>query len=91
VRFAVESDVHVVGVSSLAGGHMMLVPELIDELRKQGHQEIAVVVGGVIPPQDYESLYRAGVSGIFGPGTAIPVAAQQLLRVISCTQVKEHC
>jgi len=91
VRFAVESDVHVIGVSSLAGGHMMLVPELINELRRQGHQEIAVVVGGVIPPQDYESLYKAGVSGIFGPGTAIPLAAQQLVQMISCGQVKEHC
>jgi methylmalonyl-CoA mutase len=70
---------------------MMLVPELINELRRQGHQEIAVVVGGVIPPQDYESLYKAGVSGIFGPGTAIPLAAQQLVQMISCGQVKEHC
>jgi methylmalonyl-CoA mutase len=70
---------------------MMLVPELINQLREQGHQEIAVVVGGVIPRQDYESLYKAGVSGIFGPGTAIPLAAQQLIQVISCSQAKEHC
>ena len=72
-RFAVESDVHVVGVSSLAAGHKTLVPALIEELRTLGHEDIAVVVGGVIPPQDYEFLYEAGVAGIYGPGTVIPV------------------
>jgi methylmalonyl-CoA mutase len=90
-RFAMESDVHLVGVSSLAAGHMTLVPQLIEELHQQGHDHIAVVVGGVIPPQDYESLYKAGVSGIFGPGTAIPLAAQQMLHMISCDRVEEHC
>lgn len=88
-RFAVESDVHVVGVSSLAAGHMTLIPELIDELRRTGHEEIAVVAGGVIPPQDYEFLYSAGVSEIFGPGTVIPLAAQRIMRVISSTCVGE--
>ena len=76
---AVESDVHVVGVSSLAAGHKTLVPQLIDELRKLDRDDILVVVGGVIPPQDYEFLYQAGVAGIYGPGTVIPVAAQRIL------------
>ena len=82
-RFAVESDVHVVGVSSLAAGHKTLVPQLIDELRKLGRDDILVVVGGVIPPQDYDFLYQSGVAGIYGPGTAIPSAAQQILHVLS--------
>ena len=86
-RFAAESDVHVVGVSSLAAGHKTLVPQLIDELRRMGRDDIHVVVGGVIPPQDYEFLYRAGVAGIFGPGTPIPQAAQQILRVLSAMPV----
>ncbi len=90
-RFAVESDVHVVGVSSLAAGHKTLVPELIDELRKLGHEDIAVVVGGVIPPQDYEFLYNAGVAGIYGPGTVIPIAAQHMLRVLSPSRVGGRC
>jgi len=82
-RFAIESDVHVVGVSSLAAGHMTLVPELIGELQRSGREDIAVVVGGVIPPQDYQSLYNAGVLEVFGPGTVIPIAAQRIMRVIS--------
>ena len=82
-RNAVESDVHVVGVSSLAAGHKTLVPQLIEELRKLGREDILVVVGGVIPPQDYEFLYHAGAVGIFGPGTVIPVAAQQILDILS--------
>jgi methylmalonyl-CoA mutase len=86
-RFAVESDVHVVGVSSLAAGHKTLVPQLIDELRKLGRDDILVVVGGVIPAQDHDFLYRAGVAGIYGPGTAIPTAAQQILRVLSGSMV----
>jgi methylmalonyl-CoA mutase len=90
-RFAVESDVHIVGVSSLAAGHMTLVPALIEELRRLGHEDIAVVVGGVIPPQDYEFLYSKGVAGIFGPGTAIPVSAQQMLQVISSSRVGGVC
>jgi methylmalonyl-CoA mutase len=70
-------------VSSLAAGHKTLVPQLIEELRKLGRDDILVVVGGVIPPQDYEFLYQAGVAGIYGPGTAIPAAAQQIVRVLS--------
>ncbi len=82
-RHAVENDVHLVGVSSLAAGHKTLVPQLIDELRKLDRDDILVVVGGVIPPQDYEFLYNAGVAGIYGPGTVIPVAAQRILEILS--------
>ena len=89
-RFAVESDVHVVGVSSLAAGHKTLVPALIEELRTLGHENIAVVVGGVIPPQDYEFLYSAGVAGIYGPGTVIPVAAQHMIKLLSGSLVGGH-
>ncbi len=89
-RFAVDSDVHVVGVSSLAAGHKTLVPALIEELRTLGHESIAVVVGGVIPPQDYEFLYSAGVAGIYGPGTVIPAAAQDMLRILRGSLVGEH-
>jgi methylmalonyl-CoA mutase len=89
-RFAIESDVHVVGVSSLAAGHKTLVPHLIDELRKLNREDILVVVGGVIPPQDYEFLYCAGVAGIFGPGTVIPAAAQQILKILSSSPVGGH-
>jgi methylmalonyl-CoA mutase len=90
-RFAIESDVHVVGVSSLAAGHKTLVPELINELRRLGQEHIAVVVGGVIPPQDYEFLYDAGVVGIYGPGTVIPAAAQHMLNVLTGSRVGERC
>jgi methylmalonyl-CoA mutase len=81
-RMAVENDVHVLGVSSLAGGHSTLVPEVIDELKKLGREDILVVVGGVIPPQDYAALFEAGVSDVFGPGTVIPVAAQKILHAL---------
>jgi methylmalonyl-CoA mutase len=81
-QYALDSDVHVVGVSSLAAGHKTLVPELIDELRRFGRDDVMVVVGGVIPPQDYEFLYEAGVAGIFGPGTVIPVAAQRIVTLL---------
>ena len=77
---AVENDVHVVGASSLAAGHKTLVPQLIEELKKQGREDIMVIAGGVIPAQDYQFLYDAGVSGIFGPGTVISVAAQTILK-----------
>ena len=90
-RFAMDSDVHVVGVSSLAAGHKTLVPQLIEELRTLGHEDIAVVVGGVIPPQDYEFLYDAGVAGIYGPGTVIPAAAQKMLQILSGSRVGERC
>lgn len=78
-RQSVENDVHVVGVSSLAAGHLTLVPELLAELTKLGRPDILIVVGGVIPPQDYEALYAAGASAIFGPGTVITKAALELL------------
>ncbi len=81
-RFALESDVHVIGVSSLAAGHKTLIPELIAELRRQGREDILVVAGGVIPPQDYDFLYQAGVSGIFGPGTVISLAAQKIITLL---------
>jgi methylmalonyl-CoA mutase len=86
-RNAAENDVHVVGLSSLAGGHKTLVPQLITELRNLGRQDILVVVGGVIPPQDYEVLYDAGVAEIFGPGTVIPVAAQQIIQMLRETVI----
>ena len=78
-RHAVENDVHVVGVSSQAAGHKTLVPQLIGELRKRGANDIIVVCGGVIPPQDHAMLKQAGVSAIYGPGTNIPVAASDVL------------
>lgn len=76
---AIENDVHVIGASSLAAGHKTLVPELIGELNKLGRSDIMVIAGGVIPAQDYQFLYDAGVKGIFGPGTVISVAAQEIL------------
>ena len=81
-RMAVENDVHVLGVSSLAGGHSTLVPEVIAELKKLGREDIRVVVGGVVPPQDYAALFAAGVTDVFGPGTVIPVAAQKILHAL---------
>jgi methylmalonyl-CoA mutase len=81
-RFAMDSDVHIVGASSLAAGHKTLVPLLIKELRALGRDDILVVVGGVVPPQDYRFLYDAGVAGIFGPGTVIPMAAQKILELL---------
>jgi methylmalonyl-CoA mutase len=78
-RQAAENDVHLIGASSLAAGHKTLIPQLIDELKKIGREDIAVIAGGVIPPKDYEFLYQAGVIGVFGPGTVISVAAQEIL------------
>jgi methylmalonyl-CoA mutase len=78
-RQAVENDVHIVGVSSLAAGHLTLVPQLIAELARLGREDIMIVVGGVIPPQDHDPLYEAGVSAIFGPGTVVGRAAADLL------------
>jgi methylmalonyl-CoA mutase len=78
-RQAVENDVHIVGVSTLAAGHKTLLPELINALRAYQREDILVVAGGVIPPQDYPFLYQAGVSFVFGPGTVIAVAAIQIL------------
>ncbi len=79
---AVENDVHVLGVSSLAAGHKTLVPQVIEELEKLGRKDIMVIVGGVIPHQDYEFLYEAGAVAIFGPGTKIPEAAIQMLKIM---------
>ncbi len=79
---AVENDVHVLGVSSLAAGHKTLVPQVIEELKALGRPDIMVVAGGVIPPQDYDFLYEAGVFGVFGPGTKIASAAQQILALL---------
>jgi methylmalonyl-CoA mutase len=81
-RDALENDVHVVGVSSQAAGHKTLVPELVAQLRKQGGDDIVVVVGGVIPAQDYEFLHDAGVAAVFGPGTNIPAAAAEVLGLL---------
>jgi methylmalonyl-CoA mutase len=78
-RQAAENDVHIVGASSLAAGHKTLIPQLIESLKNMGREDIMVIVGGVIPPADYDFLYKAGVAGIFGPGTIISVAAQQIL------------
>jgi methylmalonyl-CoA mutase len=78
-RQAIENDVHIVGVSSLAAGHLTLVPELKAELARYGRDDIMIVVGGVVPPQDYERLYAAGASAIFPPGTVIAEAAEKLL------------
>ena len=80
-RQAVENDVHAVGVSSLAAGHKTLIPQLIEELEKLGRGDIMVFAGGVIPAQDYEFLYRAGVIGIFGPGTSVAKAACELMKI----------
>nr|WP_315183678.1 methylmalonyl-CoA mutase [uncultured Albidiferax sp.] len=85
-RQAIENDVHAVGVSTLAAGHKTLVPAIIAELKKQGADDIIVFVGGVIPRQDYEMLYEAGVKGIYGPGTPIPASAKDVLE-----QIKKAC
>ena len=79
---AVENDVHVVGVSSLAAGHLTLVPQIIEELKKLGREDIVVIVGGVIPAQDYDELYRDGAAAIFGPGTPISTAAIKILEIL---------
>ena len=82
-RMAVENDVHVVGVSSQAAGHKTLVPQLIEALKEQGANDIKVVCGGVIPPQDYQTLYDAGVAAVYGPGTNIPEAAIEVLALLN--------
>src|SRR6056297_87166 len=79
---AVENDVHILGVSSLAAGHKSLVPQVLDELEKLGREDIMVIVGGVIPNQDYQFLYDKGVAAVFGPGTVISDAAQKILRIL---------
>lgn len=81
-QMAVENDVHVVGVSSLAAGHRSLVPQLITALKAKGGQDIQVVVGGVIPPADYDSLLSAGAKAVFGPGTVVTDAANKVLNIL---------
>ncbi len=81
-RQAVENDVHILGVSSLAAGHKTLVPSVIEELKKLGREDIMVIVGGVIPAQDYDFLYQAGAAAIFGPGSKIPACAIQILEIL---------
>ncbi|MEZ5501962.1 MAG: methylmalonyl-CoA mutase [Halioglobus sp.] len=85
-RQAIENDVHVVGASSLAAGHKTLVPQLVQELHKQGAADIVVIAGGVIPRQDYDFLYEAGVKCIFGPGTPIPQCAREVLDAVKAAQ-----
>ena len=81
-RQAVENDVHVLGVSSLAAGHKTLIPQVIEELKKLGRPDIIVIAGGVIPAQDYDFLYKAGVAAIFGPGTSVTKAACQIMEIL---------
>ena len=86
VRDAIENDVHVIGISSQAAGHQTLVPQVIDGLKQEGADDIIVICGGVIPPQDYDEMYACGVSAIFGPGTNILEAAHEVLRIIQKRQ-----
>ena len=78
-RQAIENDVHIIGVSSLAAGHLTLVPQLKACLKSQGRDDIMIIVGGVVPPQDYDALIKAGAEAIFPPGTVIADAAEQLI------------
>jgi len=82
VREAIENDVHVIGISSQAAGHKTLVPQVIEGLKKEGVEDIIVICGGVIPPQDYDEMLAFGVSAIYGPGTNILLAAHDVLRII---------
>jgi methylmalonyl-CoA mutase len=84
-RQAVEADVHIIGVNSLAAGHLTLVPALRDELSGLGRSDIMIVVGGVVPPGDHDELYAAGAAAIFGPGTVIADAAAELVRKLAKT------
>jgi len=79
---AVENDVHVVGVSSLAAGHKTLVPQIVGELKNLGREDIIVIVGGVIPHQDYDFLYKSGAAAIFGPGTPVTEAAIKMTEIL---------
>jgi methylmalonyl-CoA mutase len=86
-RQAIENDVHAIGVSSLAAGHLTLIPELKAALTKEGADDIVVFAGGVIPRKDYQALYEQGVAAIFGPGTKIPACAKSVLDAIENTSV----
>ena len=79
---AAINDVHILGISSLAAGHKTLVPQTIEALKKIGREDILVIAGGVIPPQDYQELFDAGVAGVFGPGTVIAKAACEILKIM---------
>jgi len=81
IKQAIENDVHILGISSLAAGHKTLVPEVIQKLKNYDREDIVVIVGGVIPPQDYQFLFDQGVLGVFGPGTVISEAASEILKV----------
>jgi len=81
-KMALENDVHLIGISSLAAGHKALVPQLIEELANQGGQDILVIVGGVIPPKDYDFLYAQGAKLVFGPGTPILESANKVLNAL---------
>jgi methylmalonyl-CoA mutase len=89
-RQAVENDVHILGISSLAAAHLTLVPELKQELAKQGRDDIMIVVGGVVPPQDYDALKKAGAEAIFPPGTVIADAAEDLLKTLNTRLGQRH-
>jgi methylmalonyl-CoA mutase len=82
VKEAIDNDVHVIGVSSQAAGHKTLVPQLMEGLQREGAEDIIVVCGGVIPPQDYEEMLGIGVAAVYGPGTNILLAAQEVLQII---------
>jgi methylmalonyl-CoA mutase len=82
-RQAVENDVDLVGASSLAAGHKTLIPQLIEELKKLGREDILVIAGGVIPAQDYDYLYQAGVAAVFGPGTSVAKAACEIMNILN--------
>ena len=81
-RQAVENDVNIMGVSSLAAGHKTLIPQVIEELKRLGREDIMVIAGGVIPAQDYDFLYKAGVAAIFGPGTSVAKAACEMMKIL---------
>ena len=85
-RQAVENDVHVLGVSSLAAGHKTLIPQVIEELKKLGREDIVIIAGGVIPVQDYDFLYKAGVAAIFGPGSSITKSACEIMNILNNTE-----
>ena len=87
-RAAVDADVHAVGASSLAAGHKTLIPELIECLKKEGRDDIVVFAGGVIPPKDYDFLYKHGVAAVYGPGTRIPTCANGILEILEKKNIK---
>ena len=81
-KMAVENDVNIIGMSSLAAGHKTLLPQLVEELKKLGREDIMIIVGGVIPAQDYQYLFDHGAAAIFGPGTTIPYSAKKMLELL---------